>query len=159
SAPLVAALTPWVAAPLLALVCGFGLLVITGTPLHRVPERLTMLRGTGPADEAADTDEQTAGRGRAGRKRPAAIEAGDHVKTYDTPLLGGRDGATGPGRKGPVLEQPSRPAGAVAAELDGRRDNERLLDALGFGQPAGGSRPGQVPETLGPRSGKGEQLT
>ena len=45
SAPLVAALTPWVAAPLLALVCGFGLLVITGTPLHRVPERITSLRG------------------------------------------------------------------------------------------------------------------
>src|SRR5262249_13122982 len=89
SAPPGAALTAWVAARLLALVCGFGLLVITGTPLHRVPERLTMLRGTGPADEAADTDEQTAGRGRAGRKRPAAIEAGDHVKPYDTPLLGG----------------------------------------------------------------------
>src|SRR6516162_406055 len=75
SAPLVAALTPWVAAPLLALACGFGLLVITGTPLHRVPERLTMLRGTGPAD----TEEKT-GRGRAGRKRREAIEAGDHVK-------------------------------------------------------------------------------
>jgi len=32
SAPLVAALTPWIAAPLLALVSGFGLLVITGCP-------------------------------------------------------------------------------------------------------------------------------
>ena len=45
SAPLVAAVTPWVAAPLLALLCGFGLLVITGTPLHRVPDRLADLRG------------------------------------------------------------------------------------------------------------------
>src|SRR5215469_13176224 len=68
SAPLVAALTPWIAAPLLALVCGFGLLVIAGTPLHRVPERLTMLRGTGPADGAADPEEGTARGGRAGRK-------------------------------------------------------------------------------------------
>ncbi len=45
SAPLVAALTPWIAAPLLALVSGFGLLVITGTPVHRVPDRLAELRG------------------------------------------------------------------------------------------------------------------
>ena len=45
SAPLVAGLTPWIAAPLLALVSGFGLLVITGTPVHRVPDRLAELRG------------------------------------------------------------------------------------------------------------------
>ena len=36
SAPLVAAVTPWIAAPLLALLAGFGLLVITGTPLKRL---------------------------------------------------------------------------------------------------------------------------
>src|SRR5262249_33534862 len=120
SAPLVAALTPWVAAPLLALACGFGLLVITGTPLHRVPERLTMLRGTEPAGDAADSADKTARGGRAWRKRPAAIEAGDHVKPYDTPLLGGTGAGNGAtGRKGPVLEEPSRPAGALAAELDG----------------------------------------
>jgi DNA segregation ATPase FtsK/SpoIIIE-like protein len=159
SAPLVAALTPWVAAPLLALVCGFGLLVITGTPLHRVPERFAMLRETGANDDAADAEDKTARGGRAWRRRPAAIEAGDHVKPYDTPLLGGRDVAAGPGRKGPVLEQPSRPASAVAAELDGRADDERLLGALGFGAPTAGSKPGQAPDTLGPRSGKGEQLT
>ena len=159
SAPLVAALTPWIAAPLLALACGFGLLVITGTPLHRVPERLTMLRGTGPAGDAADTEEKT-GRGRAGRKRPAAIEAGDHLKPYDTPLLGGTGGGPGvTGRKGPVLEEPSRAAGAVAAELEGARDGERLLDALGFGPPAPGDKITQAPDTLGPHSGKGEQLT
>jgi DNA segregation ATPase FtsK/SpoIIIE, S-DNA-T family len=159
SAPLVAALTPWVAAPLLALVCGFGVLVITGTPLHRVPERLTMLRGTGPGDDAADPEEKT-GRGRAWRKRPTAIEAGDHVKPYDTPLLGGTGGGPGAaGRKGPVLDEPSRPAGAVAAELERARDDERLLDALGFGPPTAGDGPGPAPDTLGPRTGKGQQLT
>jgi len=158
SAPLVAAVTPWVAGPLLALACGFGLLVITGTPLHRVPERLTMLRGTGPEDGTADGEEKPARGGRTGRKRPAAIEAGDHNKPYDTPLLGGTV-AAGPGRKGPVLEEPSRPAGAVAAELDGRGDDEIMLDALGFGPSAGARKPGQPPDTLGPQSGKGEQLT
>ena len=158
SAPLVAALTPWVAAPLLAILCGFGLLVITGTPLHRVPERLAGLRGTVPEDGADAEGKPGTGRaGRAGRKRPAAIEAGDHNKPYDTPLLGGTGGAARPGRKGPVLEEPSRPAGSVAAELEGGGGDESLLDALGFGAPANGRRPGQSLDTF--RTGKGEQLT
>src|SRR5262245_45330756 len=160
SAPLVAAVTPWVAAPLLALVCGFGLLVISGTPLHRVPERLTRLRGTGPDDDAADPAGKKARGGRAGRKRPTAIEAGEHVKPYDTPLLGGTVGGPGAaGRKGAVLEEPSHPAGAVAAEMEGARDDERLLDALGFGPAPAGRKPGQHLDTLAPRGGKGEQLT
>jgi hypothetical protein len=158
SAPLVAALTPWVAAPLLAILCGFGLLVITGTPLHRVPERLAGLRGTVPEDGADAEGKPGTGRaGRAGRKRPAAIEAGDHNKPYDTPLLGGTGGAARPGRKGPVLEEPSRPAGSVAAELEGGGDDGSLLDALGFGAPANGRKPGQSLDTF--RTGKGEQLT
>ena len=33
-------MTKWAAAPVLAAVTGFGLLVITGTPLHQVPGRL-----------------------------------------------------------------------------------------------------------------------
>src|SRR5690348_5905227 len=160
SAPLVAAVTPWVAAPLLALVCGFGLLVITGTPLHRVPERLADLRGTAPDDDAAQAGDKTSAVGRTGRKRLTAIEAGEHNKPYDTPLLGGTSGAPGPGRpkgKGPVLEEPSRSASAAAAELEGSGDTEGLLEALGFG-PAGAARkPGQPLEHLGPP--KAEQLT
>ena len=87
SAPLVAVLTPWIAAPLLALISGFGLLVITGTPVHRVPDRLAELRDfaqrTGDTgldeDETAGEIEGTATTGplpRGGRKRPPAIEAG-----------------------------------------------------------------------------------
>jgi DNA segregation ATPase FtsK/SpoIIIE, S-DNA-T family len=38
------ALTPWVATPLLALLAAFGILVITGTPLHKIPERIADLR-------------------------------------------------------------------------------------------------------------------
>jgi len=159
SAPLVAAVTPWVAAPLLALVCGFGLLVITGTPLHRVPERLADLRGTGAEDDAAEGD-TTPAAGRGGRKKLTAIEAGEHNKPYDTPLLGGPGGASNAGRprgKGPVLEEPSRLAGAAAAELEGSGDTEGLLDVLGFGAPGAARKPGQPLEHLGPP--KGEQLT
>ena len=103
--PLTAAVTPWVAAPLLALLAGFGLLVISGTPLHRLPERFAEVRemfGGRPRAEDGDDGLQIddgyetgsgstvrRARGQIARQirlRPA-IEAGDHSKPYDTPLL------------------------------------------------------------------------
>jgi S-DNA-T family DNA segregation ATPase FtsK/SpoIIIE len=104
--PLAAALTPWVAAPLLALLAAFGLLVISGTPLHRLPERLAEVRemfghgrppGEYDGDDLEIDENYEAGTGgtvrrargqiaRQIRLRPA-IEAGDHTKPYDTPLL------------------------------------------------------------------------
>jgi S-DNA-T family DNA segregation ATPase FtsK/SpoIIIE len=122
SAPLVAAVTPWVAAPLLALVTGFGLLVVTGTPLHRVPGRVAefhgfVRRGGQPAEEAGAGGQDEAGARRqltrGGRRRQEAIEAGEHQKPYDTPLLGGllaREAGTPgtPGTPGP----PGVPGGA-----------------------------------------------
>ncbi|MCU1691994.1 MAG: cell division FtsK/SpoIIIE [Frankiales bacterium] len=42
--PLQAAVTGWVAVPLLLLLAGFGLLVVTATPIHQVPEALGALR-------------------------------------------------------------------------------------------------------------------
>jgi S-DNA-T family DNA segregation ATPase FtsK/SpoIIIE len=166
SAPLVAALTPWVATPLLALVCGFGLLVITRTPLHRVPDRIAELRGltarTGqPADsEAGSAKAVTTRSGRLGRKRPE-IEAGDHNKPYDTPLLPGA-GQAGKGRKGrAALPDPPKGEGQAAGTLPGAAvpaevaDEESLLDVLGFSSsapsqqaaPDGGPLPA-VPEQL-----------
>jgi S-DNA-T family DNA segregation ATPase FtsK/SpoIIIE len=44
SSPLSSALSSWVAAPLLALVAIFGVLVITATPVNQVPARLLHLR-------------------------------------------------------------------------------------------------------------------
>ena len=69
SAPLVAVLTPWFAAPLLALVSGFGLLVITGTPLHKVPDRLSELRAVSPS--VTRMRRRPARRGLASRRSPA----------------------------------------------------------------------------------------
>jgi S-DNA-T family DNA segregation ATPase FtsK/SpoIIIE len=43
SAPIVAGVTGYVAAPLLVLLAGFGVLVLTSTPVHQVPERLRQL--------------------------------------------------------------------------------------------------------------------
>jgi DNA segregation ATPase FtsK/SpoIIIE, S-DNA-T family len=142
SAPLVTVLTSWVATPLLGLVACFGLLVITGTPVRHVPHRIRELRELFgyPAGEPEDLDGEDhgaadgarrVGRGvrgeiaRAIRLRPPAIEAGDHVKPYDTPVLG-------PGGKR---------AGAVGADgaagAPGARIGADLLGELGFTAPPG----------------------
>jgi DNA segregation ATPase FtsK/SpoIIIE, S-DNA-T family len=42
--PLAGAVTDWVAAPLLLMLAVFGLLVVTATPINRVPQRLAQLR-------------------------------------------------------------------------------------------------------------------
>ncbi|MBB5872309.1 S-DNA-T family DNA segregation ATPase FtsK/SpoIIIE [Allocatelliglobosispora scoriae] len=65
----------WVAVPLLVLLFGFGLLVVTATPIHRVPAKLLALRdsllGTGSAtDEDEEEDEPRPVRQR--RPRPLA---------------------------------------------------------------------------------------
>jgi len=106
SGPLASAVTTGAAAALLALLGLYGALLISGTPLHRVPERLAELRvmfGHGrPRTEPDDDDDleidedYEAGTGavrrvrgqigRAGRPRPA-IEAGEHTQPYDTPLI------------------------------------------------------------------------
>jgi len=58
--PLVGGFTIWVAAPLLALLAGYGLLVLTGTPVRAVPERIRRLCGALP-DQDADTDAASTG--------------------------------------------------------------------------------------------------
>ena len=136
--PLARALTPWVSAPLLGLLALFGLLLITGTPLHRIPERLSGLRElfghavpeTSDDEDGLEIDEDyEAGtgiraRGPRGqiaknvRLRPA-LEGGDHVKPYDTPLVG-------PGKK----RDAARPRRSTGARPDGEAG---LIEALGFG--------------------------
>ena len=144
SAPLVAAVTPWVAIPLLMLVTGFGLLVITGTPLHRVPGRLAELHGfvrhgeaedEAEADDASEADGTRRVLGGSGRKRQAAIEAGEHERPYDTPLLGGTVPKGAAGGKGAGAVRPG------ATGDDDARDDKALNEALAFGQPATGTPP------------------
>jgi S-DNA-T family DNA segregation ATPase FtsK/SpoIIIE len=140
--PLVHLVTVWVATPLLGLVAGFGVLVITGTPVHQIPDRLAEFRQVfgygppdgvsgesyeGPEDDGPDLedDAEDAPRRRRGqiprsiRLRPSAIEPGEHVKPYDTPVL--EPGAPKRGR-----------AGSAAREA---RIAEDLMDELGFAVP------------------------
>ncbi|WP_067485997.1 DNA translocase FtsK [Actinomadura hibisca] len=93
-APLHAALSGWVAVPLLLLLAFFGLLVITATPIARVPDRamelwaLATLQGRGGLT-AEDEDADRPKRRRKSKKDDdeAELEVGEHSKPYDTPLL------------------------------------------------------------------------
>src|SRR5215831_2588822 len=140
SAPLVAAVTPWVATPLLALLAGFGLLVVTGTPLHRVPARIARLHRRvlwGYWADDADAEEDDAGQAgrpqgqlpRSRRKKQDAIEAGDHERPYDTPLLGGTGARSGSGRPGRAGDAAGP---AIAA------DEAAAGEAVTFSPPAAG---------------------
>ena len=83
--PLDKGLTAWVATPLLGLLAAYGLLVITGTPIREVPERLRELRALFgyPVDDwndqafdgEEDEDERRRGRDR-GAARSAAARSG-----------------------------------------------------------------------------------
>ncbi|MBD2893751.1 hypothetical protein amrb99_26730 [Actinomadura sp. RB99] len=97
SAPLDAALSGWVAVPLLLLLSGFGLLVITATPIAKVPERVGDLwavatlqgRPERPSD-ASDEEPEAPKKRRRKKKADEAedeLEVGEHSRPYDTPLL------------------------------------------------------------------------
>jgi S-DNA-T family DNA segregation ATPase FtsK/SpoIIIE len=84
--PLVDGFTVWVAVPLLGLLAGYGLLVLTGTPVKAVPERIRRLRRAAP-DQAADpagavTDTTDGDAASARLRRPA--QRGQAARTEDS---------------------------------------------------------------------------
>ncbi|HEX9031670.1 MAG TPA: DNA translocase FtsK, partial [Streptosporangiaceae bacterium] len=149
SAPLQALLTTWAAIPLLALLAAFGVLVITGTPLHRVPERfhevVFLLRGgRGVTEEFFGQDDELGapdgGQRLSKRKSAGAIEAGANDKPYDSPLLGGlvprgSAGLTKPGRSAGLAGAVSgaEPPAQAGVPANRSSDDEVLAEALMFG--------------------------
>ena len=157
SAPLAKVLTAWVAAPILALVAGFGILVISGTPVHRIPERVEEARvffgrPTRVLGDDEDYSEkfgedgqergglegggrrirgQLARAARGGRGARTAIEGGEHLRPYDSPVLSPDKRA----RRGPA-EDPAAGLGDTpspsAGQTAGQEADEGLLEALGF---------------------------
>jgi S-DNA-T family DNA segregation ATPase FtsK/SpoIIIE len=153
SAPLAKVLTTWVAAPILALITGFGILVISGTPVHRIPERMEEARvffgrrtrvlgedqdyGAGEEAGAEAGELESGGKrirgqlGRAARGARTAIEGGEHLKPYDSPVLSPEKRA----RRG-ALEDPAAGLGDTgpgpSPAAAGRETDEGLLEALGF---------------------------
>ncbi|MES9606301.1 DNA translocase FtsK [Actinomadura verrucosospora] len=96
SAPLDAALSGWVAVPLLLLLSGFGLLVVTATPIAKVPERvadlwaMATLQSRPERPSAGEAGEEGAPKKRRRKSKGEdgdELEVGEHSKPYDTPLL------------------------------------------------------------------------
>ncbi|GAA1887265.1 DNA translocase FtsK [Actinomadura bangladeshensis] len=97
SAPLDAALSGWVAVPLLLLLSGFGLLVVTATPIAKVPERVADLwamatlqsRPERPSDAGQEGEDAPKKRRRKKKAEDGGdeLEIGEHSRPYDTPLL------------------------------------------------------------------------
>ena len=165
ASPLVSALSPWVAAPLLALLSLFGVLLITGTTLHQIPDRLYDLRVLlGRAEPRPEADEDglevdedyeanTGIRGRGqltGRlKLRPAIESGDRVKPYDTPLIE-------PGKRGAKAVAGAAPGqgGRPGSVHDGE---DGLIEALGFG--TSGASPVETPPAAAADAGLPESIS
>ncbi|MBY8871073.1 DNA translocase FtsK [Micromonospora sp. PLK6-60] len=68
---LAGAITAWVAMPLLILLLVFGLLVVTATPINKIPERLGMLAGTLVAPDGTAGAETAEPVEKPARRRPA----------------------------------------------------------------------------------------
>ena len=147
SAPLSAALTSWVAALLLVLLAAFGILVISGTPLHRIPERLRQLRALlgHPRPATAMTSTTASWRStRTTRPGPAARRAASAARSP------GRSGSARPSSRAstssPMTPRSSnrtsgssRTSGAPPRRRPGRGDgSDGLAEALGFGQDDAG---------------------
>ncbi|HEY0698224.1 MAG TPA: DNA translocase FtsK 4TM domain-containing protein [Micromonospora sp.] len=111
--PLEKAVTAWVAVPLLILLLLFGLLVVTATPINKIPERLGLLAESvvgKPADEETATAAGTRARKAApGRRRPSP---------RPQPLAEPDDVDDGYGDEDPVVHDTvalPRPSGRVPA--------------------------------------------
>ncbi|MUL40137.1 DNA translocase FtsK [Streptomonospora sp. PA3] len=130
SGPLSLLITPWVTGVLLGLLLLFGLLVVTATPVHRIPERMRTLFGglmerEGGPDAGVDILDTPAGkddkprpktkrkpRETAGAKAAdddTAGVAGANERPYDTPVVGTAD-------KAPAAATPDHTPPPEAAE-------------------------------------------
>ncbi|MCO5966802.1 FtsK/SpoIIIE family DNA translocase [Actinoallomurus soli] len=115
SAPLTSTVTAFVAVPLQLLLVGFGILVVTATPVHRVPDRLAELRDRMLLREAEALElepepaRKTAKNGK--RSRKTEVEVGEHAQPYDTPVVS----ETKVVRADEIFEEDDRPS--LADEL------------------------------------------
>jgi DNA segregation ATPase FtsK/SpoIIIE, S-DNA-T family len=117
--------TTWVAAPLLVLLCLFGVLVVTATPVHAIPARLAhgrdRLLGRTPAAEDEDAV-ATKPTKKPRKRRGESLEEHTADKAYDSPVLEGNElRKRGKGKK-PPQDGGGADAEAAAAGLGGATD-------------------------------------
>ncbi|MDT0327474.1 DNA translocase FtsK [Nocardiopsis lambiniae] len=136
SGPLSAVITPWLTGVLLSLVLVFGILVVTSTPIRRIPERLHTLMGALMERDAGPDagigilgaePEKKPARKRGSRKRTEETAgetvAGDHERPYDSPVL--PEGPLGPA---PTDEEGTVPAATVIEPRKGGRKKTTVPD-------------------------------
>ncbi|RIV40785.1 FtsK/SpoIIIE family DNA translocase [Micromonospora radicis] len=82
------AVTAWVAVPLLILLLVFGLLVVTATPINKIPERLGLLAGAVVGQDDPETEEATAApaRRRPTKRTPPPVDPDDFDDLDDVDL-------------------------------------------------------------------------
>lgn len=145
SDPLATAVTEWPATILLVLLGLFSLLLLTGTPLHEVPQRAAYIRAafTGEVPAHVTTDEVAARRGgasdapkaavsRARRRRPSADEEAlsgerDGDTAYDqAAVVQPADDRKGRRKKGAGAAPPTEQTAPIdTAPVDGPRPGEK----------------------------------
>jgi DNA segregation ATPase FtsK/SpoIIIE, S-DNA-T family len=127
--PLANLLTPWLAVPVLLLLAGFGLLVVTATPLHQVPQGLSALRDTLLRRPVSDGQGGTEGDG--GRSSGKGGGAGG-------------EGAAGDGPGGsalePLVRNRPRRRQAVALQEDPEDVSPVVLDTPPPAERAGSTK-------------------
>lgn len=124
SSPLVSGVTTYVAVPLLSLLAFFGLLVITATPVHAIPERLRdlhdRLTGVHDDEDGEPSPGREALRRRRGRRGEGPDGPLDGDEAYEQAVI------TAPGKGGrrprPGEKRPTVLDEAVAAAKSGAAD-------------------------------------
>ncbi|MER5703120.1 DNA translocase FtsK 4TM domain-containing protein [Micromonospora sp. NPDC002296] len=127
------AVTAWVAVPLLILLLVFGLLVVTATPINKIPERLGMLAGavagTPPAVDEVEVEVVEVVEKKPARRRPAKraapplpdpddFEEGyEGVDLQETVVLPRKPPAKVPATRKPVEPPEHSPAPTRAEQL------------------------------------------
>ncbi|WP_372510310.1 DNA translocase FtsK [Actinomadura madurae] len=157
------------AVPLLLLLSGFGLLVVTATPIAKVPERVTDLwamatlqnRPERPA--AGESEDGEAPKKRRRKKKPGEgegeLEVGEHSRPYDTPFWRtSRTRRTGRGATSPTsCSSPTRSAAPRSRRPRRPATTSRAEEHVAGASAADAPEPAEVPDpTPAPR--RSEQL-
>ncbi|WP_433316949.1 DNA translocase FtsK [Micromonospora sp. CA-269861] len=119
------AVTAWVAVPLLILLLLFGLLVVTATPINKIPERLGLLAGglvsTPETGEEADEPSAKPARRRQAKRMPPPLDPDDFedldgADLQETMVLPRKSPAKVPASRKPPAEPPEHSPAPTRAE-------------------------------------------
>ena len=110
--------TPYVVVPLLALLTVFGILVVTATPVYRVPERLRGLRDRILGRQREEASDPGATPRRHAHTPSDTVGAPGDSPAYDTPVVPDEAATSGRGRRSRKHAQPADAVYDVMADAD-----------------------------------------